>query len=150
MDYLYVTAQLESNRETFRALFEGKSREHQTWKGDPEQWSLLGILCHLADEELLDFRARCEHILTTPELGMARHRPGRLDRGARLRLERLRHGSRGVPCREGSHGCMAPRSGESRLGERLPAPKVRSDLRSTDPRQLVGSTTTTTSARLPR
>lgn len=68
MNHLEIAGQLENNRETFRSLFEGRSREQQSWSADPGQWSLHGILCHLADEELLDFRLRCEHILTTPEL----------------------------------------------------------------------------------
>ncbi len=37
------------------------------WKPDEESWSVLEVLNHLLDEEVLDFRRHLEHILETPE-----------------------------------------------------------------------------------
>lgn len=36
------------------------------WKPAPERWSLLEIVCHLADEEVHDFRARVASTLRDP------------------------------------------------------------------------------------
>ena len=36
------------------------------WKPAPEHWSILEIVCHMADEETEDFRARVESTLRDP------------------------------------------------------------------------------------
>lgn len=40
--------------------------EDVRWKPAPDKWCLLEVVCHLADEEREDFRARVRHVLTTP------------------------------------------------------------------------------------
>jgi hypothetical protein len=59
--------QLEADAERFRALVSGVSVEQARWKPDPQTWSLLETVCHLHDEERLDFRVRIDTVL---------HRPG--------------------------------------------------------------------------
>jgi hypothetical protein len=40
------------------------SADDYRWKPPDGAWSILEIVCHLADEEEIDFRARLESILT--------------------------------------------------------------------------------------
>jgi hypothetical protein len=62
-----VVARLASNAEVFRHLLSGVREEQAGWKPAPEKWSLLEVVCHLADEEREDFRQR---------LDLTLHRPG--------------------------------------------------------------------------
>lgn len=48
-------------------LFERLPDALARWKPAPERWSLLEVLNHLADEEVLDFRARIESTLGDPK-----------------------------------------------------------------------------------
>lgn len=48
------------------ALFEALPEALLRWKPAPERWSLLEIVNHLADEEVLDFRTRVERTLRDP------------------------------------------------------------------------------------
>ncbi|HTF88116.1 MAG TPA: DinB family protein [Planctomycetota bacterium] len=48
------------------ALAERFPDEQMRWKPAPEQWSLLEVLNHLADEEVSDFRDRIERTLRDP------------------------------------------------------------------------------------
>jgi hypothetical protein len=47
-------------------LVEQVSQEQFRWKPAPEQWSLLEVINHLADEERQDFRTRLDYILHHP------------------------------------------------------------------------------------
>ncbi len=67
MDCHALFGQLEASASTIRALTQGLSREHATWKPDPEKWSILETVVHLLDEEIEDFRVRLDILL---------HRPG--------------------------------------------------------------------------
>ncbi|OEJ99868.1 DinB family protein [Roseivirga misakiensis] len=58
----YITA-LEANIEAVKNLAIAHSAEQQRWKPTPQTWSLLEIICHLVDEEVLDFRARLQTAL---------------------------------------------------------------------------------------
>ena len=49
-----------------RALIAGITAEDARVKPNPESWSILETLCHLYDEERLDFRARLDAILSRP------------------------------------------------------------------------------------
>ena len=60
-------SQLERNAHVFRLLVAGLSHEQERWKPTPDQWSILEVINHLADEDAEDFRARLDAIL---------HRPG--------------------------------------------------------------------------
>lgn len=65
-----IINQLEANLDQFRLLFQSAPQAMHQWKSSTESWSLLEILCHLVDEELLDFRTRCKHVLETPSEAM--------------------------------------------------------------------------------
>ena len=66
MDTSGLIRQLEIDLERFRALVAGISDEQARWRPDSQAWSLLEIVCHLHDEERLDFRLRIEAILNHP------------------------------------------------------------------------------------
>jgi len=63
----HVIEGLARNQDVFRALLSSAHPEQVLWKPAPEKWSLLEVICHLGDEERLDFRARVRHVLETPE-----------------------------------------------------------------------------------
>ena len=58
MNVSYIINQLELNQEVFRGLFKTDSSAEYLWRSDLDKWCLLEIICHLVDEEVLDFRAR--------------------------------------------------------------------------------------------
>ena len=66
MELEAVIAELERNREVFRATMVDMPQAIIQWKGDPKDWSLLEIICHLVDEEKEDFRTRIDHALQRP------------------------------------------------------------------------------------
>ena len=49
------------------SLGSGFSQPEARWKPNSESWSVLEVLNHLVDEEILDFRRHLDHILHTPE-----------------------------------------------------------------------------------
>ncbi|MBO6512950.1 MAG: DinB family protein [Phycisphaerales bacterium] len=57
---------LERFLTTFPALIEAFAPEDLTWKPDAMSWSVHEIICHMADEEVLDFRTRVLSTLTDP------------------------------------------------------------------------------------
>lgn len=57
---------LNQNHSVFKSLLENKREEEYLWQPTPNKWSLKDIVCHLLDEELLDFRFRTKHALNTP------------------------------------------------------------------------------------
>lgn len=67
MDTNQVTHMLSNNADRIAALIAGLTAEQARWKSDPSAWSILEVLCHLLDEERLDFRLRLDYVL---------HRPG--------------------------------------------------------------------------
>lgn len=50
--------QMKHHGQAIEALAAGISPEQARWKPTPKDWSLLEVICHLADEEREDFRAR--------------------------------------------------------------------------------------------
>lgn len=66
MDYTAVIDQLAKNKNVIGNLLHGSPEAMYRWKQEPGKWSLLEIICHLCDEEQLDFRARVKHTLETP------------------------------------------------------------------------------------
>lgn len=68
MDSTYYINQLEQNTLRIESLLQGTTKEETLWKPVPEKWCLLEVICHLHDEEDLDFRTRLAHVLKTPEL----------------------------------------------------------------------------------
>lgn len=61
-----VISQLEVHAHVFAHIFNGVEAEQAGWKPSPEEWSLLEVVCHLGDEERLDFRTRVDYILHRP------------------------------------------------------------------------------------
>src|SRR5262245_12937351 len=62
-----VATRLEANAGVFRALTDSVSVDQARWKPTPEQWSILEVVNHLADEEVDDFRKRIVLTLRDPE-----------------------------------------------------------------------------------
>lgn len=67
MDIDPVIHRLRENAEVFAALVRGVDDTQARWRPAPERWSILEVVCHLADEESRDFRTR---------LDLTLHRPG--------------------------------------------------------------------------
>lgn len=63
-----IFQKLKDNQSVFKYFLENKSLEEYTFKSDNNSWCLLEVACHLLDEEVEDFRARVNHVLTTPNL----------------------------------------------------------------------------------
>lgn len=68
MDINQMAAQLKHQADTIVALCEDIKPDAARWKPAPDSWSLLEVVNHLVDEEVLDFRGHLEHILHTPKL----------------------------------------------------------------------------------
>ena len=67
MEAAYFKRQLAINRDRIAALARGVPEEQARWKPDPESWSILEVVNHLADEEELDFPARLKIIIEKSE-----------------------------------------------------------------------------------
>ena len=57
---------LDAGARVFEALVAGLSDEAWRWKPAPDQWSVLEVVAHLADEESEDFRRRVDLTLHHP------------------------------------------------------------------------------------
>ena len=66
MNSSYIIQNLSRNQAVFHELLHDLTPIETSWKPAPDKWSLLEIVCHLYDEEREDFRARVDHVLTTP------------------------------------------------------------------------------------
>lgn len=58
MHFEYVVKRLEMFGGALGALLAGVSEQEAKWKPPSGAWSILEVVCHLADEEVEDFRAR--------------------------------------------------------------------------------------------
>lgn len=67
MSFEDIFSQLENNKVIFENLLKNIPDYQHNWRPNPEKWSLSEIVCHLLDEEILDFRARVKHALEYPE-----------------------------------------------------------------------------------
>jgi len=63
MDIASAKDQLRSQGKAIVKLASGLTPEQAQWKPDSESWSVLEVLNHLVDEEVLDFRRHLDHIL---------------------------------------------------------------------------------------
>ena len=61
---------LENNRLVFHSLLSGISNDFRLWRPAADKWNLHEIVCHLLDEEQLDFRARIKHVLEAADKPM--------------------------------------------------------------------------------
>jgi hypothetical protein len=66
MDAVFLKRQLALNRDRVAGLARGIADDQATWKPDDESWSILEVICHLADEEEFDFPPRLRGILEEP------------------------------------------------------------------------------------
>jgi len=67
MDFPLLLKQMQEDADRIRSLVEGVGPEQARWKPEPESWSILEVVNHLADEEREDFRTRLDIILHRPE-----------------------------------------------------------------------------------
>lgn len=67
MDIAPYIRRLRANVTVFQGLVGGVTRQQARWKPTPDQWSILEVVAHLADEEVLDFRTRLDLTLHRPE-----------------------------------------------------------------------------------
>ncbi|KAA3613901.1 MAG: DinB family protein [Calditrichaeota bacterium] len=66
MDLTYFVDKMRQNAKTIETAFSCLTEEEIYWHPQPEKWSLLDIICHLYDEEHLDFRVRIDYTLFRP------------------------------------------------------------------------------------
>lgn len=66
MDISNASNQLRTQGQAILQLAEGLSLEQARWKPDEQSWSVLEVMSHLVDEEVLDFRRHLDHLLHTP------------------------------------------------------------------------------------
>jgi len=55
-----IIDRLRANADVFDALVRGVGEDQARWKPSPEEWSILEVVNHLADEEVEDFRTRVD------------------------------------------------------------------------------------------
>jgi len=67
MEIIKAVNQLRNQGQAITRLVENVSDESACWQPSPEDWSILEVLNHLVDEEILDFRQHLDHILHTPD-----------------------------------------------------------------------------------
>jgi len=66
MDLSECIGRLSSSATTLRHMLIGVEAEQASWKPNPDAWSLLEVVNHLADEERDDFRRRLALTLEDP------------------------------------------------------------------------------------
>jgi len=66
MNLEFFIARLGANAEAIERLLKDVEEAHGRWKPAPEKWSILEVVCHLCDEERLDFRTRLDLTLHSP------------------------------------------------------------------------------------
>jgi hypothetical protein len=67
MDTAYLKRLLALNRDRVASLARGVLEDQARWKPNPESWSILEVVSHLADEEEFDFPVRLRIILEKTE-----------------------------------------------------------------------------------
>ncbi len=66
MNFARLVSSLERFSDVLKAAVAGISEEDARWKPTDGGWSILEVVCHLGDEEELDFRRRLKLTLTDP------------------------------------------------------------------------------------
>ena len=64
MNLEYCLAQLTSNAAAIEQMVAGLDSESAHWKPSDKDWSVVEVMCHLADEEREDFRIRFQFIIS--------------------------------------------------------------------------------------
>jgi len=62
----YIIEQFKINKGTFISLLNDATPDFYNWRPKAKSWCLLEVLCHLYDEERLDFRFRTQWVLERP------------------------------------------------------------------------------------
>ena len=68
MNLVWIRERLRQHAGAIASLANGVPDEQARWKPTPETWSILEVVNHLADEEVLDFRTRIEYTLQRPDM----------------------------------------------------------------------------------
>jgi hypothetical protein len=58
-----IITRLEHTAQAIQSLVDGVNEEQARWKPGPENWSITEVICHLADEEVEDFRRHVDQLL---------------------------------------------------------------------------------------
>ena len=66
MDLRQIAERFEHNARIFEHLVSDVSDDQARWKPAARKWSILEVVNHLADEEVLDFRTRLDLVLHKP------------------------------------------------------------------------------------
>lgn len=66
MDTKAIIRRLRHTAGTLDALTADLDDDHARWRPAPDQWSILEVVCHMADEESRDFRTRLDLTLHSP------------------------------------------------------------------------------------
>lgn len=67
IDLSQTISRLEHTAQAIQALVAGVTEEHAHWKPGPADWSITEVICHLADEEVDDFRTHTDQLLNHPD-----------------------------------------------------------------------------------
>ena len=67
MDVVWLIDRLDRFPDVVRALVGDYSHEDACWRPSVRDWSILEIVCHLADEDLDDFGTRLRLLLESPD-----------------------------------------------------------------------------------
>ncbi len=67
MEFQTACKQLKAQGQAILNLAGDLALEQARWKPDADSWSVLEVMNHLVDEEVLDFRRRLDHVLHTPD-----------------------------------------------------------------------------------
>lgn len=70
-----IINQLSKNQLVFESLFKEITDVQAFWKPVPNKWSMLEVVCHLVDEEKLDFRTRVRLVLEDPKKDLPKFNP---------------------------------------------------------------------------
>jgi hypothetical protein len=135
MDLNGCISRLESSAAAFPAILGGTTPEQARWKPSADEWSLLEVINHLADEEVEDFRTRLRLTIDEPGRDWPPIDPGRwvterqynarelsesLGRFVRERQETLRW-LRGATALDLESAKVHPQFGSMRAGDLLHA-----------------------------
>lgn len=58
-----IISRLERSSQAIQALVDGVDEGEARWKPRSEDWAITEVICHLADEEVEDFRTHVNHLL---------------------------------------------------------------------------------------
>ena len=128
-----VIRHLESNGFAIEALARGMEASEAQWKPAEDAWSVVEVINHLCDEELLDFRMRIDLLLESPDTSWPPIQPSRwvqerayveraldpsLDRFLALRQQSIRW-LRALQAPDWECTYIHPKLGEIRAGDLL-------------------------------